>query len=197
MKYRIEISGRGGEVAIGKVSNAFYKQFEDEALSFSDYAFNDDFFEEYEEVDVPEDTRPFEPGCWYDADDIAHEYGASFDSCYITVSTGDTVVLDNADATLLESKGATVEVEEVYPQQMLPDGQKYFVVQSFEKGFFFSYEFEAEGFDITKLELCVVDVDGWELLHSVSYNGQDLDDLGELSTTGKGTEAWLMEVEAN
>jgi hypothetical protein len=197
MKYRIEISGRGGEIVVGKVSNAFYSQFEEEDLSFSDYAWNDDFFDENEEVDIPEDSRPFEPGCWYDADNVAHEYGVSFDSCYITVSTGDTVVLDNGDATLLENKGVTVEVEEVYPQQMLPDGQKYFVVQSFEKGFFFSYEFEAETFELSKLQLNVVDVDGWELLHSVSYDGQDLEDLGELSTTGKGSEAWLAEAEAN
>jgi hypothetical protein len=38
MKYRIEISGRGGEVAIGTVNREFYDLFQDnDDVEFDDY----------------------------------------------------------------------------------------------------------------------------------------------------------------
>ena len=47
MKYRIEISGRGGEIAIGSVTREFYDLFQDnDDVEFDDYAWNWDFFEE-------------------------------------------------------------------------------------------------------------------------------------------------------
>ena len=36
MKYRIEIGGRGGEVAIGKVKREFYDVIQDNDLEFDD-----------------------------------------------------------------------------------------------------------------------------------------------------------------
>ena len=46
MKYRIEIGGRGGEIAIGKVKREFYDAVQDNELDIDDYAWNWDFFEE-------------------------------------------------------------------------------------------------------------------------------------------------------
>ncbi len=85
--------------------------------------------------------------------------------------------------------------EEIYPEHSMNDGDVYFIGQSIEKGLFQVYEFEAESFDPTKLLLQVEDCDGWELITGASYNDVSLDDLGELSTTGKGAEFQLILVE--
>ena len=198
MKYRIEISGRGGEAVIGKVKREFYDLFEDGDLDLDDYVWNSDFFEENEDADIPEDIRPFEPGDWYDCDNIAHEFGVSVDSAYITITQGDEVLYDNVDATTLESavEGLILEsAEEIIPNEILEEGETYLTVQSYDKGFFFSYEFETEVFEISKLTLEVTDVNGWEIITSVKYNDEELEDLGELSTSGKGSDAWLGIVE--
>jgi hypothetical protein len=198
MKYRIELAGRGGEAVIGKVKREFYDFFEESDIDIDEYVWNDEFFEENEEVEIPEDIRPFEPGDWYECDNIAHEYGLSIDSAYITITQDGETIVDNGEVSLLEAEpnGLTLEsAAEIIPSEILEDGEAYICINSYEKGFFFSYEFEADSFDISKLTLFVTDVDGWELIGGVSYDGQDLEDLGETSTMGKGSDATLMIVE--
>jgi hypothetical protein len=198
MRYRIEIGGRGGEVVIGRVKREFYELFNDDEteLDLEDYVWNFDFFEENEDVEIPEDIRPFAPGEWYDCDDIAHECGVSVDSLFLTVTEDETLIIDNAESDALRSRGVEFEtVEEIDPQELAQEGETFIQVHSYEKGFFFSYEFEADVFDITKLSLSVTDVDGWEIITGVKYNELELEDLGELSTSGKGSDAWLGIVE--
>lgn len=200
MKYRIEISGRGGEVVIGKVKREFYDLFEgdDAELDLHDYIWNYDFFEENEGVEIPEDIRPCDPGLWFDCNDIAHEYGVSVDYAFVTITQGDEILYDNAEVNTLENSegGLTLESEsEVVPDEQLEDGDAYLGIQTFEKGFFYSYEFEAVSFDLSKLTFYVNNIDGWELISGARYDDQELEDLGELSTEGKGTDVWLRLVE--
>lgn len=198
MKYRIEISGRGGEAVVGKVKREFYDLFEgtDAELDIEDYTWNYDFFEENEGVEIPKDIRPFHPGEWSECDDIAHEYGVSVDSLYMTLTQGDEVILDNVETAALSDSGVTFESsEEFFTDELLEDGETFINIQSHEKGFFFSYEFETEIFDPNKLTFFVNDVNGWELVTSASYDEQELEDLGELSTSGKGSDVWLGMVE--
>lgn len=196
MKYRIEISGRGGEIVIGKVKREFYDVVEENEIDIEDYSVNYDFFEDTE-VEIDEDIRPFEPGDWYDCDNITHNCGPSFDDCYITVmDENDTVIYDALTADQFFDMGADMEqVEEIYPQETLEDGEAYFIGQSIEKGLFLAFECEDEAFDPTKLVIVTGDYDGWELVTGLSYNGVALDDLGELSTSGKGSEYQLILVE--
>lgn len=195
MKYRIEFAGRGGEIVIGKVKREFYDILEENELDIADYAWDSDFFEE-NDVEIDEDIRPFEPGEWFDCDSIAHNCGPALEDCYITVTDeNDIVIHDYASAVDMMDLGTEYHSEENYPQETLNDGDVYFVGQSIEKGLFQAYEFEAESFDPTKLLLQVEDCDGWELVIGASYDGNELDDLGELSTTGKGSEFQLILVE--
>lgn len=195
MKYRIEISGRGGEVVIGTVKREFYDVIEDNGVDFEDYAYDYDFFEE-NEVEIAEDIRPFEPGDWYDCDNLAHSCGPGVDDCYITVMDADnTVIYDALTFGAFINMGAEQEQsEEVYPQEELNDGDVYFLGQSFEKGHFLTFEVEDDAFDPAKLTLEVGDYDGWELVTGASYNGLSLEDLGELSTNGKGSNFQLIVV---
>jgi hypothetical protein len=197
MKYKIEIGGRGGEVVIGTVQSDFYDLVQENEIDFDDYAWNSDFFEENEDVEIPEDIRPFEPGEWYDCDNMAHHSGPSLEDSYISVidETGnvihDAFTLDQ----FYELGSDSEQTEEVYPQETLEDGDVYFIGQSFEKGHFLTFECEDEVFDPKKLVFMTGDYDGWELVTGLSYNGTALDDLGELSTSGKGSEFQLIQVE--
>ncbi len=197
MKYRIEIGGRGGEVVIGTVQNDFYTLVQDNEIDFDDYSWNNDFFEENEDVEIPEEIRPFEPGEWFEHDDLAHDNGPSVDDCYITIiDENDNTIYDALTLDQFYDLGADSEqTEEIYPQETLEDGDVYFIGQSFEKGHFLTFECEDEAFDPSKLMFMTADYDGWELVTGLKYNEQVLDDLGELSTTGKGSEFQLIVVE--
>lgn len=195
MKYRIEISGLGGEIVIGKVKREFYDFVEENDIDIEEYAWNFDFFEE-NEVEIPEDIRPFEPGDWYDCDNITHNCGPALDDCYISVmDENETVLYDALTSSAFIDLGMEYNCEEIYPQETLEDGEVYFIGQSIEKGLFQVYEVEAESFDPAKILLQVEDCDGWEIVNGLSYDGVALDDLGELSTSGKGSEFQLILVE--
>lgn len=195
MKYRIELSGRGGEIVIGKVKREFYDFVEENDIDIEEYAWNWDYFEE-NEVEIPEEIQPFEAGNWYDCDNITHNCGPALDDCYITVTDeNETVIHDLVTASDMIELGLEYNGEEIYPQETLEDGEVYFIGQSIEKGLFLVYEVEAESFDPAKVLLQVEDCDGWELVTGLSYDGVALDDLGELFTTGKGSEFQLILVE--
>lgn len=196
MKYRIEISGRGGEIAIGKVNREFYDAIQDNELDFEDYAWNWDFFEE-NEVEIDENIRPFEPGEWFECDNLCHNTGPSVDDCYVSViDENETIIYDALTLDQFYELGAdSQQVEEVYPQETLDDGDVYFIGQSFEKGSFLGFEVSDEAFDPTKLVFNTADCDGWELIVGASYNGVSLEDDGGLSTVGKGSEFQLILVE--
>ncbi len=196
MKYRIEISGRGGEIAIGSVKREFYDVIQENVLDFDDYAWNWDFFDE-NEVEIPEDIRPFEPGEWFECDDICHNTGPSTEDCYISViDENETIIYDALTLDQFYDLGAeSIQIEEVYPQETLNDGDVYFIGQSFEKGSFLGFIVEDEAFHPNKLVLDTADCDGWELIVGASYGGASLEDDGGLSTVGKGSEFQLVLVE--
>jgi hypothetical protein len=197
MKYRIEISGRGGEVAIGTVNREFYDLFENnDDVEFDDYAWNWDFFEE-NEMEISEDIRPFEPGEWHEGDNLAHHTGSSLEDCYITVlDESGTVIYDALTAGQFFELGAdTEQTEEIFPQETLDEGDVYFIGQSFEKGHFLTVECEDDVFDPKKLVINTGDYDGWELVTGLTYAGEELEDLGDMSTSGKGSEFQLILVE--
>lgn len=196
MKYRIELGGRGGEVVLGTVKREFYDLIEENEIDIEDYASDWDFFEE-NDVDIPEEVRPFEPGEWYDCDDLAHTTGPSAEDCYISVlDENDNVIYDALTLDAFLDLGADREQsEEVYPNETLADGEVYFFGQSIEKGHFLTFEVETDTFDPKKLVFTTGDYDGWELVTGLSYDNEALEDLGELSTTGKGSGFGLVLVE--
>ena len=192
MKYRIEISGYGGEVVLGTVKREIYDYFVENDVDVEEYAGDWD-----NEQEVPEEFQPFEPGSWYDCDDLCHNCGPSADDCYVTVFDGNDEVIHDALAldAILDLGAEQDSGTEIYPQETLNNGDIYFIGQSIEKGLFLVYEVEDETFDPSKLVFSTTDCDGWELVTSVSYNGVELEDLGELSTNGKGSEFQMIEVE--
>ena len=187
MKFRIEVSGRGGEIVIGRVSQDAYAYFEEHEIDVDEYATSWD-----NDYEVPEELQPFVPGEWHDCDDIAHEFGSDVDDTFITVTDEDNkVLLDNVDYSNLLRLGANSECDDIFPEDILEAGATFFVGQSYEKGLFYSFEVETDVFDVSRLTICTTDVDGWELVTSIQYNGEDLEDLDEMSTDVKGFDASL------
>ena len=183
MKFRIEVSGRGGEIVIGRVSQDAYAYFEEHEIDVDEYATSWD-----NDYEVPEELQPFVPGEWHDCDDIAHEFGSDVDDTFITVTDADdNVLLDNVDYSNLIKIGVNVECEDdIDPDDILEAGAVCFIGQSHDKGLFYSFEVETDAFDVSRLTLYTVEVDGWGLVTNIQYNGEDLEDLGEMSTVGKG-----------
>lgn len=186
--YRAEIWGWGGEIAIGTVSREIYDHFQDNDIDISDYASDWD-----NEAEVPEELQPFEPGNWYDCDNICHESGATMDDCsYITVfdEKGNKVWESSLDPnTLDEDHGIEAEEsEEVYINEQAP-GTCVFVGTSSEKGLFGAYEIELkQPFDPKKLKFHYGDYEGWAIMSFVEYNDESLEELGELNTDGKSAD---------
>jgi hypothetical protein len=187
--YRAEIWGWGGEIAMGKVDRKIYDYFQENDLEIDEYSHDWDYAEEHE---IPEEMRPFECGNWYDCDDLCHESGATMDDCsYITVydEKGDKVWESSLDPGTLEDHGIeSEETDEVYINEQ-PAGTVVFVGTSSEKGLFGAYEINlTKPFDPKQLKFFYGDYEGWAIMGSFTYEGEDTEELGELSTDGKSAD---------
>lgn len=183
--YRISLWGYGGETVMGTVPKQVFDYFKKRRLSVPDYAWD---YDAVEELNIPEELQPFEPGSWYECDDLGHASGVSRDSGTLQIDdeNGDTILersldsLDGTDIGLCCDNEAWVG--------MVSPGEVVFVGRSSEKGTFFEGEIElTQPFDIEKLELIYDDIDGEDVVHSVMYDGQDIDNCGG-GTNGKSSD---------
>ena len=182
--YRVELLGYGGEVVIGTVDPKAYEYFEENDLDLDEYVYDWE-----NDMGVPEDMMPFNPGEWHDCDDIAHENGVEmFSSCVIRVSdeNGNEVWEHGLDIGDLDESGIEVEcMDEQYVNWHT--GKVVFYGQNFEKGLFYGADLELTApFDPKKLKLFTNDIDGWEICNYVTYAGVDLDS-DDYDTTGKSS----------
>ena len=185
--YRIELTGYGGEIVLGTIDADKHQYFLENDIDYDEYANDWD-----NEMDVPEDMQPFEPGSWHDCDDIAHETGVEMsDLCQITVydQDGNVVWEHNLDPAELQDSGVVAECgEEVYVNDQ-DTGTPVFLGQSVEKGTFFGGEIQLTSeFDCTKITLYYSDIEGWPLCTGVQYDGEDVDGYDSYDTTGKSME---------
>ena len=191
--YRVEIWGRGGEVYYGTVDRKVYDFFKSKAIDMDQYAggWDEDMWS-----DIPEDLQPFPPGAPYECDHTVHTSGATFDeSSYITVydETGTQVWQSSLGSVDLVNEGVEFECSsENYPND-LPTGTVLFYGAQGEKGTFFGNEFELKApFDPSKFTIYYEDVDGWELVNSVEYDGVGIDG-NDYDTVGKwGENKWVI-----
>ena len=191
----ITLSGYGGEIVMGRITEAAYDFWQDR----DDL---DDFVYDWDgEMDVPADAQFCTDGAWHDVDDICHESGCeAADSSYVTVQDlleDKTLFESSCDVEGLSAKGVDISSGSVYrPSQDLESGTCVFLGQSFEKGLFFSATVRiTEPFDVSQLSISYTDCDGWRLISSVEYAGEDLDGSSAYSTNGKGSNYNVFRVE--
>lgn len=193
---QITLSGYGGEIVIGRITEAAYDYWEGRD-DLAEYVY--DWSGEFD--DVPADARFCPDGSWYDVDDICHENGCEADgACWITVED----LLENKDiwqSTLdlddLAEQGVDTQQHGHYrPSEQEPNDSYIFTGQSFEKGTFFSGIVRiTQPFDPSKLAISWNDCDGWRLIDGVDYDGQSVDGHDSYSTTGKSSEFNVYRVE--
>ena len=186
--YRISMWGYGGEIAMGTIDRKIFDYFKHRRLDVSDFAWNYDYAEEN---NIPEEMWPFDPGSWYDCDNIAHTNGVERDSGTLQIEdeNGNIVFersledLDGYSDDSPEWGGG----EEAWICQAGKDAV-VFIGRSNEKGTFFEGEIElTQPFDITKLTLSYDEIDGAEVVNTVTYNDEDIDNFGG-STDGKSSD---------
>jgi hypothetical protein len=183
-KYRIEMSGFGGEIVLGVVPRETYDYFKANQIDVADYIADSDSYS-----NIPAEHQFAEGGAWFEVDNIIHESGVELNSsCVIQVTDadGDEVWSSALDIETLINAGVTVNCLGDFYVHEQPDGTAVFMGQSTEKGTFFAAEFSSdEPFDPANLSLGYFDVDGWDISAAISYEGEDLDNEGG-DTIGKG-----------
>lgn len=186
--YRIELAAYGGECHIGTVDRKIYDFFKEHQISLNEYASS---WDEDMWSFVPEDLRPFPPGSPYECENLIHASGAELsDLNQITVYDQDnnevwSSTLGDED---LDQQGIEIECSnEAYIEQQ-PEGTVVIWGGQGEKGLLYGGEIELKApFDPKKLIIRYDDCDGWLLINSVEYNGEEIYN-DDYSTTGKWAE---------
>jgi hypothetical protein len=186
--YKICMWGYGGEKVMGTVDRKIYDYFKQRRLDLSDFAWDSDYAEEN---NIPEDMWPFPPGSWYECDNMGHAHGVSRNAGTLQINdeNGDTVY----ERSLEDITGSGENEpewscgDEVFIGEK-PDGTVVFIGNSNEKGTFFESDIELKApFDITKLTLGYDEIDGEEMVNSVEYDGETIDNWGG-NTDGKSSD---------
>jgi hypothetical protein len=186
--YKISLWGYGGEKVMGTVNREIYDYFKSRRLDLGDYAWDSEYADEH---NIPEAMQPFPAGSWYECDGLAHASGVNRDAGTLQIEdeTGETVFQKSLeDITGGDDNEPEWECnDEVFVEQETP-GTVVFLGSSNEKGTFFEGEIELVApFDITKLTLGYDEIDGEEIINSVTYDGKDIDNWGG-STDGKSSD---------
>jgi hypothetical protein len=186
--YTIQLWGYGGEYVMGTVDRKVYDYFKQRRLSVSDFAWDSDYADEN---NIPEDMWPFEPGSWYECDNMGHVNGVDRNAGTLQIcnENGDTVYETSLESIDGYSDGSP-EIgcgDEVWIDSKDP-GTVVFIGVSSEKGTFFEGEIElTQPFDSSKLCISYDEIDGNEIVSMITYDGEDIDNNGG-STNGKSSD---------
>lgn len=186
--YKISMWGYGGEIVMGSVDRKIYDYFKQRRLDLADYAWNSDYADEH---NVPEEMQPFPPGSWYECDSMAHASGVSRDAGTLQIEDENGIVIfeesfDDLDGYSEDSPEFSCN-DEVWIDSE-PKDTVVFLGRSNEKGTFFEGEINLRApFDITKLSLGYDEIDSEEIVNSVSYDDEDIDNWGG-GTDGKSSD---------
>ena len=139
------------------------------------------------------DLQPFYPGQWHDCDNMGHCWGV--DRSAGTIQVDD----ENGNTVYEKSLDDIVGYDEENPEpewscgdevwiDSQPAGSVVFIGTSSEKGTFFEADLELKmPFNPAKLCLHYDEIDGNEIITSVSYDEEDLNNDGG-DTNGKSTD---------
>jgi len=192
--YTMYIGGYGGEAYAGIVDKKIYNYFAEKKIDLDEYA--GDWDGKFSEL-VPHELQPFNPGSPYDCDGLFHASGAELSNLNeITVQdeNGDDHWVCAAGLNELEDEGVTVDSSGGFDFDDLLEDQVAFYGAQGEKGSFFEGEIELKApFDPKKLSIQYENCDGWWIISSVEYDGEDVDGSNGYSTSGKwGENKWVL-----
>jgi hypothetical protein len=193
--YTIQMWGYGGEKVMGRVDPKVWDYCLKHRVNLVDLAWGDDDTVR-DELELDLDQLPYYPGQWYECDSMAHTHGVSRNAgtVQITDENGVTVFeksLDDCNGAS-DSPGWSCQDETWIGQAK--KGEVVFIGSSNEKGTFFEGEIKLKApFDIEKLVLYYDEVDGEELVNSVYYDDEEIENYGG-STDGKSSDMDMVRV---
>jgi hypothetical protein len=188
--YKISMWGYGGERVMGTVDKKIWDYCNDNQVDLQEIAWGDE--DTVEEMGLDVDMMPFPPGSWYECDDMGHTNGVSRNAGTLQIDdeNGNTIFeksLDDITGGGCDGEPDWCCNDEVWAGSK-PKGTVVFIGVSNEKGTFFEADLELRApFDIEKLELHYEEFDGEEIVTSVVYDGEDIDNWGG-STDGKSSD---------
>ena len=191
--YKISMWGYGGEKVMGTVEREVWDYCMKNQVDLSEIAWSDEETVQ-DEMGLDVNLLPFLPGSWYDCDDMAHTNGVGRDAGTLQIEDENgNVVYERRIEEVKAWQSRPLDAPEFSCNDKAcigskPAGTVVFIGSSNEKGTFFEGKIELKmPFDITKLVLGYDEVDGEELINSVEYNGEDIDNFGG-STDGKSSD---------
>jgi hypothetical protein len=188
--YKISMWGYGGERVMGTVDKKIWDYCNDNQVDLSEIAWGDE--DTVEEMGLDVDMMPFPPGSWYECDDMGHTNGVSRNAGTLQIEdeNGNTIFeksLDDITGGGCDGEPDWCCNDEIWAGSK-PKGTVVFIGVSNEKGTFFEADLELRApFDIEKLELHYEEFDGEEIVTSIVYDGEDIDNWGG-STDGKSSD---------
>lgn len=195
--YRISMWGYGGEKVMGTVDPKVWDYCLKNRVDLVDMAWGD-YDEIIEERGLDPDLLPFTPGSWYECDNMAHVSGVSRSAGTLQIEdeNGNTVFEKHFDD--ITGGGCDGEPDWCCNDEvwigMRKKGEVVFVGSSNEKGTFFEGDIELRApFNIEKLELYYDEVDGEEIINSVYYDGDEIENYGG-STDGKSSDMDMVRI---
>jgi hypothetical protein len=189
--YKISMWGYGGEKVMGTVDKAAWDYCNQHQVDLSEIAWGDEDTAQ-EEMGLDLDMLPFPPGSWYECDSMGHISGVSRDAGTLQIEDENNETVFERSLDSIVGGGCDGEPDWYCDDEVWvgsrSKGEVVFVGSSNEKGTFFEGEIALRApFDITKLELHYDDFDGEEIVTSVVYDGEDIDNWGG-STSGKSSD---------
>ena len=189
---RLLIQGYGGECYAGTVDRKIYDYFAKRKIDMDEYANDWDG-----EINVPENMQPFSPGSAYDCDNLFHASGAELsdlNEIRVEDESGNDLWVNDLGTDSLDNAGVIVGEGGGTELDDLDEGTVVFWGGQGEKGCFFDAEFILKApFDPKKLRISYENCDGWYIITSVEYDGEELDGTGGYSTTGTSAEnKWII-----
>jgi hypothetical protein len=188
--YKISMWGYGGEKVMGTVERDVWDYCMENQVDLSEIAWSDEETVQ-DDMNLDVDRLPFPPGSWYECDDMAHTNGVSRNAGTLQIEdeNGNVVFeksLEDCDGCSKDSPVWSCN-DEVWVGSK-PAGTVVFIGTSNEKGTFFEGDINlTQPFDIEKLVLGYDEIDGEELVNSVTYDDEDIDNWGG-STDGKSSD---------
>jgi hypothetical protein len=189
--YKISMWGYGGEKVMGTVDREVYDYCLKNQVDLSEIAWSDEDTVQ-DEMGLDIDMLPFTPGSWYECDSMAHTNGVSRNAGTLQIEDENGNVVYEKSLDNIVGGGCDGEPDWSCNDEAWigskPAGTVVFIGTSNEKGTFFEGEIELKmPFDIEKLTLGYDEIDGEELVNSVEYDGEEIDNFGG-STDGKSSD---------
>ena len=166
--FTIEITGIGGEIVLGEISPEQFDYWQTNELG--------DYFADWLGLmAVPEELQICNARNWFECDSITHETGiecSNLSNVLIKDDQGNQIWHSLMGMSALSDAGISIN-DMVRDRIYAYDdswAQHVFKGRRIDRGLLFAGTFQSSDFIPNKLSFNTIDVEGWELVHTITYD---------------------------